>query len=137
MSAQEADRVAAEKLPLCTMHDFRRGVFDLQAAIQELPDPVFLTIDVDVFDWSVVMSTGTPEPGGLRWGEVMDLLENVFFARKVVACDVVELAYAAADRSSPFAVAKLVYRLIALRLAAKMRREGFRVPERPAGAVFT
>ena len=82
-----------------------------------LPEKVFLTIDVDVFDWSVIASTGTPEPGGLLWHETLDLLQTLFSQKNVVGCDVVELSYRASDPNSPFAVAKLIYKIVGFKFA--------------------
>lgn len=112
MSADEAHRVEKENLNLITMHDYRSGRFDLNALLDALPDPVFITFDVDVFDWSVVRSTGTPEPGGLLWDEAMCLLQRIFARKTIVGADVVELAHNDFDRNSPFAVAKLIYKII-------------------------
>jgi agmatinase len=75
------------------------------------PD-VYLTIDVDYFDPSLIPSTGTPEPGGGTWYPTMRLLERVFMAKRVVAADVVELAPIPGMAAPDFLVAKLVYRLI-------------------------
>ncbi len=112
MSVEEAERVKAEHINLCTMHEYRSGKFDLDAALGNLPDPVFITLDVDVFDWSVIASTGTPEPGGILWDEAMTLLQKIFTMKDVVGFDVVELACNENDRNSPFAVAKLIYKMI-------------------------
>ncbi|MFO7645652.1 MAG: arginase family protein [Desulfosarcina sp.] len=67
ISAQEARLVKAQKLALYPMHRFRRGGFDLEAALKRLPEQVFINVDVDVFDCSVIASTVTPEPGGMLW----------------------------------------------------------------------
>jgi agmatinase len=112
MSFEEAERGKQEHLALCTMHKYRHGDFDLHAALQCLPDPVFLTLDVDVFDWSVIRSTGTPEPGGLLWDEALSLLHSIFTQKQVVGCDILELSYQECDLNSPFAVAKLIYKMI-------------------------
>lgn len=136
LSREEAERVEREGLSLCTMHDFRQGTFDLDAALKKLADPVFLTFDVDAFDWSVVSSTGTPEPGGFLWDEAVQVLEKIFFTRNVVGFDVVELAYSKGDRNSPFAVAKLVYRLIGFKVARTMISRGMGCPEKPSGPIF-
>ena len=117
MSLEEAERVKRENLPLCTMHDYRRGCFDLEKALDSLPEKVFLTFDVDAFDWSVVSSTGTPEPGGFSWDEAIGLLQVIFSEKDVVGFDVVELSHSDIDRNSPFAVAKLIYKMIGFRLA--------------------
>jgi agmatinase len=104
------------------MYDFRQGKFDINAALENLPDPVFITVDVDAFDWSVIMSTGTPEPGGFSWDEAMDLLKNIFARKRVVGFDVVELSYSETDKRSAFAVAKLIYKMLGFKLAAEVSR---------------
>ncbi len=119
MSVEEAERIKTERINLCTMHDYRSRKFNLDAALRNLPDPVFITCDVDVFDWSVIASTGTPEPGGLLWDEAMALLQKIFTLKNVVGFDVVELASNENDRNSPFAVAKLIYRMIGFKQAFK------------------
>jgi agmatinase len=120
MSAEEALRVKKEHLPFCTMRDWRRGRFDLKAALRALPEKVFITLDVDVFDWSVVSGTGTPEPGGMGWDEALELLQTIFEAREVVGCDVVELACRRGDINSPFAVAKLIYKMIGFKFTREL-----------------
>ncbi len=117
MDITEAECVQKENLCLCTMRQWRRGRFDLKAALSTLPEKVFITLDVDVFDWSVIASTGTPEPGGLGWYEALDLLETIFTTKEVVGCDVVELSYQPHDPNSPFAVAKLIYKMIGMKFA--------------------
>jgi agmatinase len=117
MEAEEARRVKQHSLPMCTMAQWRKGNYDLPAALSALPDKIFLTIDVDVFDWSVIASTGTPEPGGLLWHETLDLLQILFSHKNIVGCDVVELSYRESDPNSPFAVAKLIYKMIGFKFA--------------------
>lgn len=112
MSLEEAETIARDNLPVCSMHDYRSGHFSLDEALDALPDPVFLTFDVDAFDWSVIASTGTPEPGGFTWDEAMKLLWRIFERKRVVGFDVVELSADPHDRNSPFAVAKLLYKMI-------------------------
>ncbi|MFZ1987008.1 MAG: agmatinase [Desulfatitalea sp.] len=122
MDVDEARRVREEKLLFCTMHQWRQGNFDLQAALAALPEKVFITVDVDVFDWSVIASTGTPEPGGMGWYETLELLHTIFQTKEVVGCDVVELAYRPHDPNSPFAVAKLIYKLIGFKFVRQEDR---------------
>jgi agmatinase len=121
MAAEEAARVKSENLSFCTMRQWRQGRFDLEKALAGLPKQVFITLDVDVFDWSVIAGTGTPEPGGLYWDEALDLLEAIFQAKDVIGCDVVELAHRPGDMNSPFAVAKLVYKMIGFKFAGELR----------------
>lgn len=136
LSLEEALRIERENLAVCTMSALRSGNFDIDAALVALPDPVFLTIDVDAFDWSVIQSTGTPEPGGLQWDEALGLLEKIFKRKTVVGFDVVELAAQAHDRNSPFAVAKLIYKLLGFKLAGAIRGGPRDWPQRPAGPLF-
>jgi agmatinase len=75
--------------------------------------PVYLSIDVDYFDPSVIPSTGTPEPGGAGWRQTMPLLERLFRVSRVVCCDIVELAPRSGLHHADFTVARLVYKLIA------------------------
>jgi len=76
--------------------------------------PVYLTVDVDYFDPSIIPATGTPEPGGGEWWSTLALLEALFDRTNVVAADVVELAPIPALHHADFTVARLVYYLIGL-----------------------
>ncbi|KKL89719.1 hypothetical protein LCGC14_1911870, partial [marine sediment metagenome] len=122
MSLEEAELIERENLCVCTMHDFRQAKFDIGPALDKMPDPVFLTVDVDAFDWSVVMSTGTPEPGGFLWDEALNLLQKIFMCKKVVGFDVVELSYSQTDKNSSFAIAKLIYKMLGFKLMADNQR---------------
>jgi agmatinase len=136
MSAPEAERIAREQLDVVTIDTLRGGDFDLGAHLDRLPDPVYVTFDVDAFDYGVVRSTGTPEPGGLFWDEAMGLLRELFMTRRVVGFDLVELSADARDRASTFAVAKLAYRMLGLRLAAEVSRGAMDWPREPRGSLF-
>ncbi len=136
LSLEEAKKVDRERIPVCTMRDFRKGAFDVKGALGRLPDPVYLTVDVDVFDWSVVRSTGTPEPGGLGWDEALELLETIFSLKAVAGFDVVELAKDARDTASAFAVAKLIYKMLGFKLAAAVGQGLTDWPDHPKGNVL-
>ncbi len=116
LSKKEALRIKNENIPVCFMHEYRKAVTDIDSYIRKLPNPVFITFDVDVFDWSVIRSTGTPEPGGFLWDEVLSLLQKIFSMKKVVGFDVVELSYNENDNNSAFAAAKLIYKMIGYNL---------------------
>lgn len=73
---------------------------------------VYLTFDVDVFDPSVMSSTGTPEPGGLDWYQVVKILKFVCQKRKIVGADFVELAPIRNFHAPDFMIAKLIYKFI-------------------------
>lgn len=78
----------------------------------QLGEEVYITIDLDVFDPSVLPSTGTPEPGGLHYREVMGLLRRVIREHRVVGLDVVELCPNPAAKTSDFLAAKLIYQFL-------------------------
>jgi agmatinase len=80
---------------------------------------VYVTIDLDAFDPSLVPATGTPEPGGLGWYQVNDLLSAVARSSRVVGFDVVELLPTRGEHASAFTAAKLVYRFLAEIFAAR------------------
>jgi N1-aminopropylagmatine ureohydrolase len=136
MSLEEAGRIKRENLSVCTMSDYRSGNFDIDAAIAGLPDPVYLTVDVDVFDWSVIRSTGTPEPGGFLWDEALNLLQNIFMQKNIIGFDVVELSNNQSDRNSAFAVAKLIYKMLGFKLMAALHHGTLKWPDRPRGRLF-
>ncbi len=82
---------------------------------------VYLTLDVDGLDPSVVPATGTPEPGGLSWQQALALLDAVAGAATIVGIDCVELAPSPGLHAADFAVAKLLYRAISLSLRSPVR----------------
>ncbi len=73
---------------------------------------IYLTIDVDGLDPSVISATGTPEPGGLSWYDCLTLIEAICSSGQVIAFDCVELAPAYGAQASAFAAAKLVYKTL-------------------------
>jgi len=84
----------------------------IDRAMEALGPDVYLTVDVDYFDPALMPSTGTPEPGGGHWYPTLRLLDRVFRERRVVGCDVVELAPLPGIVAPDFLAAKLVYKLI-------------------------
>jgi agmatinase len=80
-------------------------------AVSLLTDSVYITIDLDVFDPGVMPSTGTPEPGGLGWYQVMKLLFAVSKSKRIVGFDVVELC-PSNSKAPDFLAAKLIYTLL-------------------------
>jgi agmatinase len=79
--------------------------------IRQLEQKVYLSIDLDVFDPSLMPSTGTPEPGGFSWYQTLDFLKEVAKRRCIVGFDVVELC-PGSGRAPDFLAAKLVYALL-------------------------
>lgn len=82
---------------------------------------VFLTLDVDAFDPSVMPSTGTPEPGGLSWYTVLDIVRTVATCSRIIAFDCVELSPIPGLHFPDFTAAKLVYKVFSLALNSTAR----------------
>lgn len=80
--------------------------------LRHVPQNVYVTIDADGFDPSIIPAVGTAEPNGLTWGEGLAVLRAVFGGRNVVGMDVVEIAPQAGSTISEFTLAKLIYKLI-------------------------
>ncbi|HBR69166.1 MAG TPA: agmatinase, partial [Rhodospirillaceae bacterium] len=74
--------------------------------------PVYLTFDLDGFDSSLMQATGTPEPGGLFWDEVMEIIATVSKKASIVGADIVELAPAEGFHACDFLAAKLAYKIL-------------------------
>ena len=81
--------------------------------VDRLGPLVYVSVDLDVLDPSVMPSVGTPEPGGMTWQQVTSLLRAVAASRQVVGFDVCELSPNEGPRASSYTAAKLVYKLIA------------------------
>ncbi len=94
---------------------FARDIHDsdkwMKKAVSLLTDSVYITIDLDVFDPGIMPSTGTPEPGGLGWYQVMRFLASVSRAKRIVGFDVVELC-PSVNKAPDFLAAKLIYTLL-------------------------
>lgn len=84
----------------------------IEQAISSLTDKVYVTIDIDGFDPAYAPGTGTPEPGGLDWYQVTDLLRAVALEKTIVGADVVEVVPVPGTVQTEFLAAKLVYKLI-------------------------
>jgi agmatinase len=84
----------------------------VEDAVDSLTKDVYLTIDIDGLDPSLVPSTGTPEPGGLLWNETLALLRTLAHKRNVVGMDLVELSGSSTSNTSSFLSAKLIYKTL-------------------------
>lgn len=85
----------------------------IERAVGALTENVYVTIDIDGFDPAYAPGTGTPEPGGMDWYQVNDLLRAVAMERRVVAADIVEVLPLPGSAQTEFLAAKLAYKLIA------------------------
>ena len=86
-------------------------------ALKLLTKNVYITIDLDVFDPSIMPSTGTPEPGGMQYYDVIHFLKKVIQHHNVVGFDVVELCPNPENKAPDFLAAKLIYQLLSYRFS--------------------
>lgn len=84
----------------------------MDEVIERLDTHVYVTIDLDGFDPSIMPSTGTPEPGGLGYYEVVRLMRKLIVRKKLVGFDVVELCPMPENKSSDFLASKLIYQIL-------------------------
>ena len=112
VSHDEKQYINAGKVKTYLMHenlDFSKLEKNI---LKDLSDTVYLTIDVDGFDPSVMPGTGTPQPGGFMWYDALKLFKAVCRKKKVVGMDVVEVAPIKGSPMTEFNAAKLIYRLM-------------------------
>lgn len=81
-------------------------------AVDGLTENVYLTIDIDGLDPSLVSATGTPEPGGLGWYETIGLIRTLAKKRNVVGMDLTEYSHVEGQSASAFLCAKLIYKTL-------------------------
>jgi len=119
MSTEEAAAVAGFNTTVFYDHNMRRDPDWIAKVVASLGDPVYITIDVDGMDPAIMPATGTPEPGGLSWYEILALLRATIASRNVVACDVVELSPIPGMHAPNFLCAKLIYKILTYKFAGK------------------
>ena len=91
----------------------------MDQSINLLNEQVYITLDLDAFDPSIMPSTGTPEPGGILWNDMLTYLKKVFQNKNVVGFDIVELAPIKNLEAPNFLVAKLYYKMLSYKFHMK------------------
>jgi len=110
--------MSREELPYADMeriflsHELYRDKTKYLRALDMLTENVYITLDLDVFDPSLMPSTGTPEPGGPDYYEIMGFLKEVMMKKNVVGFDVVELCPSPTNKAPDFIAAKIIYQLL-------------------------
>ena len=115
MSAEEVAFVDRERIFYSYELYYDKSLYN--KAIDKLSENVYITIDLDVLDPSLMPSTGTPEPGGPAYFELLHFLRDVINTRNVVGFDIVELCPSSANKSPDFIAAKIIYQLLSYRFA--------------------
>jgi agmatinase len=117
LSKEEAGDLEERKISTFWAADFRRSRHGearrelIARLLEHLAENVYISIDVDVFDPSLMPAVGTPEPGGLLWDEALELLQAVVEARNLVGLDLVELAPIDGIVHPQFAAARLLQKI--------------------------
>ncbi len=110
---EESDLIkSSDNIHTFYAHQIRKNSNWMNEAIKTIGKDVYLTIDADGFDPSVMPCVGTAEPNGLYWDETIQFLEKVFAERNVVGFDIVEIAPQEGQILTQYNCAKLLYRLI-------------------------
>ncbi|MDX9773226.1 MAG: agmatinase [Bacteroidales bacterium] len=110
--------MAAEELPFVDRerifyaHELWADRSLYTSALELLSDNIYITLDLDVFDPSIMPSTGTPEPGGPDYRELMFFLRDIFSKRNVIGFDVVELCPSPTNKAPDFMAARVIYQML-------------------------
>ena len=115
MSAEELPFVERDRIFFSHELYYDKSLY--HRALDKLTGNVYITIDLDVFDPSIMPSTGTPEPGGPPYFELLHFMRDVIKSRNVVGFDVVELCPSETNKSPDFIAAKIIYQLLSYRFA--------------------
>lgn len=110
MSVEEREDLQPDRVFYAShIYEQRTWMYEL---LNKLTRNVYITIDLDVLDPSIMPSTGTPEPGGLLWYQLIDILKAVSEKVNIVGFDVVELKPVKENKSPDFLASKLIYTLL-------------------------
>ncbi|HWK10717.1 MAG TPA: agmatinase [Vicinamibacterales bacterium] len=121
LSTEEAEAIGHLNTTVFWDVDMRKDPKWIDRVVDTLQPNVYISIDVDGMDPAIMPATGTPEPGGLSWGEITALLRATVERRTVVAADVVELSPIPGIVAPNFLCAKLIYKLLTYRFASDGR----------------
>ncbi len=92
--------------------DVKQDNLWMDKSMEWMTDDVYITLDLDVLDPSIMPATGTPEPNGMTWFEIMTYLKKVFATKNVVGFDIVELAPIEGLHAPQYLTAKLFYKML-------------------------
>ncbi len=96
-----------------------RKNWNIDEIVDSLGENVFLSFDIDAFDGSMIPATGTPEPGGPMWDEILPIIRAVAAKKNIIGLDLVELAPIKGLTAPDFMAAKLLMKMIMYKFKAK------------------
>ncbi len=112
LSREEKQFLKGKRLKPFYMSDLASGTASVAQIVNSLSEDVYITIDVDVLDPSIMPAVGTPEPDGMSWRQILDIVESVTIHKHVVGFDLMEFCPAEGPSSCAFLLAKLAYKVI-------------------------
>jgi agmatinase len=112
LSWEERQFATQNKLKLFYMPELTLNPASVDRIVDSLSEDVYVTIDVDVLDPCVMPAVGTPEPDGMSWRQILDIVESVTLHKHVVGFDLMEFCPGEGPHSCAFLLAKLAYKLI-------------------------
>jgi len=112
LSKEENDFISLENIKVIKMFDMLKERDWLSAVKKQLSKNIYISIDLDVFDPSIMPSVGSPEPGGIQWYEFLKAMRDIIAHKNVVGLDVVELCPAKGMVWPDFTAAKLIYKIL-------------------------
>lgn len=112
LSREEKDFLSSNNVRVVTMSDIVESPNWYAPVKDGLTKDVYITIDLDVFDTSIMPSVGTPEPGGLLWHEFLKAVRYIISGKNIVGFDVVELCPIRDIIGPDYMAARLIYKLI-------------------------
>ena len=112
LSMAEFDFLAGKDIKIISMQYMMNNPTWQEEVGSYLSGHVYITVDLDVFDPSIMPSVGTPEPGGMLWYDFLASLRKIIQGKKVVGFDVVELCPIKDMIGPDFMSAKLIYKLL-------------------------
>jgi len=109
---EEANFIKNNNLKIFWAKDIHDNEEWIHETVSKLSNDVYITLDLDVLDPSIMPSVGTPEPGGLYYYQLLKLLKKVFTEKNIVGFDVVELCPNEDNKSPDFTAVKIIYKMI-------------------------
>jgi agmatinase len=122
LSSEEHSFITEKQIPVFFRTESHSNQDSLvEEIVEQLSESVYVSLDLDVLDPSIMAAVGTPEPGGMSWEEMTKLLRTVAKKRHIIGFDINELSPQEGPTACSFTAAKLAYKLIgySLRLGTK------------------
>lgn len=119
-SREETDFIDNSGISIFSTREILKSKEIIEDTLSMLPEHIYVSVDLDVMDPGEMPAVANPEPGGLRWYDMVDCLEKIICKKTIVGFDVVELYPIPGNPTPDFIAAKLIYRIIGLIFREKL-----------------